>query len=155
MPMSRLTEFLEQNEVAFDTIPHAQAFTAQEIASAAHIPGKEMAKTVVVKIDGDFALVVLPASDWVSLERLKAVTGAKSVEIASEDEFREVFPECEVGAMPPFGNLWGLNVFVEERLREDEQIAFNAGDHKELVKLAYGDYERLVEPVVAKLSTRH
>jgi Ala-tRNA(Pro) deacylase len=154
MPTSQLKEFLEKNEVAFDTISHAQAFTAQETAAAAHIAGKEMAKTVVVKIDGEFALVVLPAPDWVSIDRLRSVTGAKSVEIASEDEFREMFPDCEVGAMPPFGNLWGLTVFVDERLREDEQIAFNAGSHTEVMKLAYGDYERLVEPVVAKLSSR-
>lgn len=155
MPVERLKEFLEENEIGFVTIPHSQAFTAQEIAAAAHIPGKEVAKTVIVKLDGQLAMAVLPAPDHLSINRLKQATGAHDVELASEDEFAEIFPNCEVGAMPPFGNLWGLTVFVDERLREDEQIVFNAGSHTELVQLPYSDYERLVQPVVARLSTRN
>ena len=154
MPFNQLREFLEANEVHFETISHEPAFTAQEIAESAHVPGKEMAKTVMVKVDGDLAMAVLPAPDHVSTSRLKAITGAERVELASEGEFAERFPECEVGAMPPFGNLWGLTVFVDNRLREDEQIVFNAGSHDELVKLAYTDYERLVNPVAVQLSTR-
>jgi len=155
MLATRLKEFLEENHVPFETIPHSQAFTAQEIAATAHVPGKEMAKTVIVKLDGELAMAVLPAPDKVSTTRLKAATGAHDVELASETEFAEVFPNCEVGAMPPFGNLWDLPVFVDQRLREDEEIVFNAGSHTELVKLAYSDYERLVNPAVADLSTRH
>lgn len=154
MPVDRLKQFLEENHVKFVTIRHSPAFTAQEIAALAHVPGKELAKTVMVKIDGELAMAVLPAPDKVSAEKLRQVTGAKAVELASEDDFAEAFPNCEVGAMPPFGNLWGMHVFVEERLREDEHIAFNAGSHTELVKLSYADFERLVTPVIARLSTR-
>lgn len=154
MPVNRLKEFLKENEIKFVTISHSQAFTAQEIAAAAHVPGKEMAKTVMVKLDGELAMVVLPAPDQVSISHLREVTGAGDVELASEREFSARFPNCELGAMPPFGNLWNMTVFVDERLREDEQITFNAGSHTELLKLSYADYERLVAPVVARLSTR-
>jgi len=130
------------------------AYTAQEVAAAAHVPGKEVAKTVMVKLDGDLAMVVLPATDRVSIERVRAATGAREVELAAEHEFSDLFPKCEVGAMPPFGNLWDLPVFVDEHLREDEVIAFNAGTHTELMKLPYSEFERLVEPVVARLSAR-
>lgn len=154
MPIHRLQEFLEEHGTTPETIPHSQAFTAQEVAAAAHIPGKEMAKTVIVKLDGTLAMVVLPATDQLSLHRLKAVTGAGEVSLASEEEFADVFPSCEVGAMPPFGNLWDLTVFVDDRLREDEHIAFRAGTHTEVMRLPYSDFERLVGPVVGNLSTR-
>jgi len=154
MPVERLKGFLDENGVKYVSMSHSEAFTAQEIAAAAHVPGKEMAKTVMVKVGGELAMVVLPAPDKVSIDRLQQVTGAQDVELASEDEFSDLFPSCEVGAMPPFGNLWDMTVFVDERLRENEQIAFNAGSHTELVKLPYGDYERLVEPVVAQVSSR-
>lgn len=152
MPVARLKEFLDANGVRYDTIPHSTAFTTQEAAAAAHVPGREVAKTVMVKVDGEMAMVVIEAPDHVSLERLRAVTGARTVELASEDEFRDLFPACEPGAMPPFGNLWDLQVFVDRRLREDERIAFAAGSHRELVRMAYGDFERLVTPVVAQLA---
>lgn len=152
MPTERLKKFLDENNVKFVTTSHSQAFTAQEVAAAAHIPGKELAKTVMVKLDGELAMVVLPATRRVDVERLKGVTGAGEVALASEDEFSGLFPNCELGAMPPFGNLWDLTVFVDEHLREDEQIAFNAGTHTELMKLSYSDFERLVSPVVARLA---
>ena len=155
MPVKELKEFLEQNRVKFVSISHSQAFTAQEIAAVAHVPGKEMAKTVMVKLDGELAMAVLPAPDQVSTSRLQTISGAKTVELASERDFADRFPNCELGAMPPFGNLWEIPVFVDQRLREDEEIFFNAGSHTELVKLSYADYERLVEPVVAELSTRN
>jgi len=154
MPVNRLKEFLNENHVKFVTISHSRAYTAQEIAAAAHVPGKELAKTVMVKLDGELAMAVLPAPDQVSTSRLKKVTGASEVEVASEADFADRFPSCEVGAMPPFGNLWDIQVFVDQRLREDEEIAFNAGSHTELIKLAYADFERMVSPVVAELSTR-
>jgi Ala-tRNA(Pro) deacylase len=153
MPVERLRKYLEENHVKFVTVSHSPAFTAQEIAATAHVPGRELAKTVMVKLDGTMAMVVLPAPEKVSANRLKRVTGSKEVELASEREFAELFPKCEVGAMPPFGNLWGMDVYADEQLREDEQIAFNAGSHTELVKLAYTDFERLVKPTVADLST--
>jgi len=153
MPVDRLKEFLEENDVQYETLAHSEAFTAQEAAAAAHIPGKDLAKVVMVKIDGEMAMVALPATYKVSLERLEDVTGADRVALADEDEFRDFFPTCEPGAMPPFGNLWDMQVFVDRHLREDERIAFAAGTHHELVRLAYSDFEELVNPVVAELAT--
>ncbi|HKJ02993.1 MAG TPA: YbaK/EbsC family protein [Longimicrobiales bacterium] len=154
MPVDRLKKFLEENDVKFLTVKHSPAFTAQEVAALAHVPGKELAKTVMVKLDGRLAMVVLPAPDHVSVKRLKEFSGAEDVVLASEEDFADIFPRCEVGAMPPFGNLWGMDVFVEQRLREDEDIAFNAGTHTELVRMSYADFERLVKPAIGHLSTR-
>lgn len=154
MPIERLRKFLDENHVKYVSISHSQAFTAQEIAAAAHVPGKELAKTVMVKLDGELAMAVLPAPDQVMASRLRDITGASTVEIAGEEDFAGLFPGCELGAMPPFGNLWDLPVFVDQRLREDEEIAFNAGTHTELLKLSYSDFERLVSPVVGEFSNR-
>ena len=154
MPVERLKRFLESEGIKYVTMSQSQAFTAQEIAASAHIPGKELAKTVMVKIDGEMAMAVLPADDRVDRELLKQATGADTVELASESEFKDLFPSCELGAMPPFGNLWGMEVFADERLAEDEQIAFNAGSHSELVRLAWDDFVRLVRPQVVHLTTR-
>jgi len=154
MPVDRLKKFLEENDVRFVTIKHSPAYTAHEVAALAHVPGKDMAKTVMVKLDGTMAMVVLPAPDHVSVRRLKEFSGAEKVELASEDEFADIFPKCEVGAMPPFGNLWDMDVFVDQHLREDEEIVFNAGNHTEVVRLPYADFERLVKPAVGQLSTR-
>ena len=148
MPAIRLKEYLDKQHVKYVTIDHSPAFTAQEVAQRAHIPGKEMAKTVIVKIDGELAMVVTPASEVVRLGQLKKALGAKDVELASEYEFKDAFPDCETGAMPPFGNLYGMKVYVSPTLREDEEIAFNAGTHKELVRLNFSDFERLVEPTL-------
>lgn len=155
MPVDRLRQYLEENHVKYVTVSHSPAFTAQEIAASAHVPGKELAKTVMVKLDGRMAMVVLPAPDKVSAARLREVSGAKDVELASEREFADLFPKCEVGAMPPFGNLWEMEVFADTHLKEDEFIAFNAGSHTELVKLEFTDFERLVHPTFATLSTRN
>jgi Ala-tRNA(Pro) deacylase len=146
MPDTRLKTFLDNEHVKYVSIGHSPAFTAQEIAATAHIPGKELAKTVIVKVDGELAMVVLPASEHVRMESLRQALGAEHVELANEDEFKSAFPDCETGAMPPFGNLYGMNVFVSQALREDDEIAFNAGSHSELIRLPYADYERLVHP---------
>jgi Ala-tRNA(Pro) deacylase len=146
MSESRLKDFLDEEHVKYVTIGHSPAFTAQEIAAMTHIPGKELAKTVVVKIDGELAMVVTTASEHVKLSHLKESLGADVVDLASEGEFKDSFPDCETGAMPPFGNLYGMNVFVSQALREDEQIAFNAGSHSELVRLPYTEFQRLVHP---------
>lgn len=146
MSDSRLKDFLDREHIKYVTIGHSPAYTAQEIAAMAHIPGRELAKTVVVKIDGEMAMVVTPASEQVQLDHLKESLGASEVDLASESEFRDSFPDCETGAMPPFGNLYGMKVFVSQTLREDEQIAFNAGSHSELVRLPYTEFERLVHP---------
>jgi len=153
MPVQKLKQFLDDNGVRYVTIQHSPTFTAQEIAASAHIPGKELAKTVMVKIDGKMAMAVLPASFKVDMEKLKVATEAGTVELAGEQEFKDMFPACEIGAMPPFGNLYAMDVFAAEVLAEDEEIAFNAGSHTELIRLAYADFERLVHPKVVKIST--
>ncbi len=154
MILKKLREFLDNQGVKYTAMSHSQAFTAEEVAAVAHIPGKELAKTVVVKIDGKPAMVVLPASDMVDLKLLKKATGCNLVELAGEQSFMELFPECEIGAMPPFGNLYGLDTIAADDLAEDEQIAFNAGSHRELVKMTYYDFLRLVQPRVMKISIR-
>lgn len=148
MPVKKLKEFLDRSNVKYVSISHSAAYTAQEIAASAHVPGKDLAKTVMVKIDGKMAMAVLPASCKVDLTHLKEAIGADGVELASEREFRDMFPGCETGGMPPFGNLFDMEVFVSAKLAEDQEIAFNAGSHTELLKLAYKDFERLVQPKV-------
>jgi len=154
MPVKQLKEFLDKNHVKYVTITHSRAFTAQEIAASAHIRGKELAKTVVVRLDGKMAMVVLPATYRVDFELLKSATGAKEIELATERDFRDAFPNCEIGAMPPFGNLYDMDTFVAASLTEDEDIAFNAGSHTELIRLPYSDFERLVQPQVVVFSVR-
>jgi len=152
MPAKKLREFLDKQGVKYVSIVHSPAFTAQEIAASAHIPGKEVAKTVMVKLDGKMAMAVLPASCGVDFARLRELADAGKAELASEREFSDLFPECEVGAMPPFGNLYGMPVFAEQALAEDKEIAFNAGSHKELVKLAYADFAKGVQPKVGRFA---
>jgi Ala-tRNA(Pro) deacylase len=152
MPVKKLKDFLDRNNIKYVSIKHSQVFTAQEIAASAHISGKALAKTVMVKIDGKMAMAVLPATDKVDFDQLKKVGGAEKVELASEDEFRDMFPECETGAMPPFGNLYGTDVYADEKLTRDEIIAFNAGSHTELIQLPYNDFERLVKPKTAQIA---
>ncbi|MCK4790709.1 MAG: YbaK/EbsC family protein [Desulfobacteraceae bacterium] len=154
MPVRKLKEFLDNQNIKYVTISHSAAYTAQEIAASAHIPGKELAKTVMVKIDGKMAMAVLPASYNVDFDLFKKVAGTSKVELATEKEFKDMFPGCDVGAMSPFGNLYGMDVFVAESLAEDEEIAFNAGSHAELIRLAYKDFERLAKPKVGRFSLR-
>ncbi|UCD38451.1 MAG: YbaK/EbsC family protein [Fidelibacterota bacterium] len=152
MPTKRLKDFLDSNKVKYVTCSHSQAFTAQEVAASAHIPGKQLAKTVMVSLDGKMAMAVLPATDHVDLRLLKKAAGAKKAELAAERDFKDLFPDCEIGAMPPFGNLYDLDVYAATSLTEDEEIAFNAGSHTELIRLAYKDFEDLVKPQIADLS---
>jgi Ala-tRNA(Pro) deacylase len=152
MPSKKLKSFLDENNIKYISIRHSSAYTAQEIAALAHIPGKELAKTVIIKINGKMAMAVLPASYKVSFEQLKEALGMQEVRLAYEQEFLDKFPDCDVGAMPPFGNLYGMEVFVAESLAEDEEIAFNACNHTELIKMKFSDFERLVKPKRIKFS---
>lgn len=152
MPINTLTRFLDENKVEYVTVRHSPAYTAQKIAAAAHIPGREMAKTVMVTVDGKMAMAVLRATDQVDLDLLRSAANAKSVTLATEDDFRDAFQGVELGAMPPFGNLYGMQVFTDEALTKDAQIAFNAGSHTELLQLDYADFERLAKPKVANFS---
>jgi len=154
MPARKLKEFLDANNVKYVTITHSRAYTAQEVAASAHIKGRELAKVVMVVLDGELAMVVLPASYQIDFDALRKATGAASVRLATEAEFQEEFPECETGAMPPFGNLYGMAVYVDEALARDEEIAFNAGSHTELIRMAYRDFERLVRPKVVRVAVR-
>ncbi len=153
MPANKLKEFLDSQQIKYVTIAHSVAYTAQGIAALTHTSGKELAKTVIVKIDDGLAMAVLPASCHVDVARLQAATRAKTVILAKEREFKDRFPECETGAMPPFGNLYQMPVFVDESLTQDKEIAFNASSHRELIRLAYADFERLVKPTVLKFSS--
>jgi len=153
MPIKKLKEYLDKNKIKYVAVSHSKAYTAMEIAASAHISGKDLAKTVMVKIDGKMAMAVLPASQKVDFDLLKKAVMAKQVEIASEGEFKNLFPECELGAMPPFGNLYGLDVYVAKSLAEDEEIVFNAGSFTELIRLSFQDYEKLVMPKVLKFSS--
>ena len=153
MPLSKVREFLDLNEVEYVVISHSKAYTAQGIAAISHIPGKELAKTVIVKLDGALAMAVLPASYQVDLLALKHAVGVRDAELATEREFKQAFLDCQTGAMPPFGNLYGIPVYVDETLAEDREIAFNAGSHYELIKMAYSDFERLVQPEVLSFSS--
>lgn len=148
MPIAKLKNYLDRNDVEYRLISHARAFTAQEIAASSHITGHEIAKTVIVKIDGVLAMAVLPASEVIDLEQFAAMIGATLVELAGENEFERFFNDCEVGAMPPFGNLFGMKVYVDPELALDEKIAFNAGNHTELIQLRYNDFEELVQPIM-------
>jgi Ala-tRNA(Pro) deacylase len=151
MPFSRLKGFLDENQVAYKSIEHAPAYTAQEIAASAHIPGQNVAKIVIVKVDGSLKMVVLPANDKINFNRLRESLHAETVELASEEEFTKLFPECEAGAMPPFGNLYGFPVYVSEDLTRDRRIAFNACSHYELLEMTYADFDRLVHPEVIRV----
>jgi Ala-tRNA(Pro) deacylase len=152
MPAATLKRFLDENRIRYVSIQHSPTYTAQEIAASAHIPGRELAKTVMVTIDGVLAMAVLPATTMLDLDLLKQAAGAQQVNLANEREFQDRFPDCELGAMPPFGNLYDLKVYSDTSLAEEEKIAFNAGSHAELIQVAYQDFERLVQPVVANLA---
>ncbi|WP_428236439.1 aminoacyl-tRNA deacylase [Gracilimonas sp.] len=154
MPLNKLIDYLDDHDKKYIVVKHSPVFTAQEVAASAHIPGKNMAKTVMVKVDDAMMMVVLPSTHNVDFDSIKEAIGANEVELASEEEFEELFPDCELGAMPPFGNLYDLETLVAESLTEDEEIAFNAGTHKELVKMNYRDFEELVEPKILPVGVR-
>ena len=153
MPIStKLKNYLDTNHVKYMTITHSKAYTAQEIAAAVHIPGKEMAKAVIMKLDGMYTMAVLPASYKIDFALLAKAAGASKAELATEKEFENMFPECEVGAMPIFGNIYDIPVYVAESLADDEEVVFNAGSHTQAVKLAYTDFQKLAKPKVLRFS---
>ena len=153
MPVRALKAFLDQEKVKYISVVHSMAYTAQEVAASAHVTGKEFAKTVIVELDGEMAMAVLPANRKIVLQDLRELTGSDQIKFASEEAFRKKFPDCDTGAMPPFGNLYGMEVFAAESLAENKEIAFNAGSHTEVIKLAYGDFVRLVKPKVLSFTT--
>jgi Ala-tRNA(Pro) deacylase len=154
MRASRVREFLDTNHIPYATIVHPTAYTAQGTAAYAHVPGGELAKTLMVRVDTQLVMAVLPASSQLDLAAFRKLTHAKSLVLAAEPEFELKFPDCDLGAMPPFGNLYGVPVYLEEGLSQDEEIAFNAGSHNELFRMKYADFERLVNPVVGRFALR-
>ena len=154
MPLSKLIQYLDENDKKYVVIKHSKAYTAQEVAASAHIPGKDMVKAVMLKIDGDMKMAVLPSTHQVNFELLKDLLETDDVELAAEDEFKTLFPDCEPGAMPPFGNLYDMDTYVAETLTDNKEIAFNAGTHKELVKMSYSDFEELVQPKVLSMAEK-
>jgi Ala-tRNA(Pro) deacylase len=149
---TRLKQYLDEHQVKYIACTHSQAFTAQEIAHSLHVKGRELAKAVILKADDRLVMAVVPAHHKVDIERFKAVVGARDVRLATEGEFKGVFPDCEIGAMPIFGNLYGVPVYVAEPLSRNEEIVFNAGTHTDSIRMKYADVARLVNPVVADFS---
>jgi Ala-tRNA(Pro) deacylase len=153
MPANKVRAFLDSRGVKYVTIRHSPAFTAAEVAASAHVAGRDFAKTVMVWIGGHLAMVVLPASRRIVLHDLRELLESPEARLATEAEFRDDFPDCELGAMPPFGNLYGLPVYVAASLAAEQEIAFNAGSHTEIIKMAYADFENLVKPTVLEFIT--
>lgn len=152
MPVQKLKTFLDEQHIRYVSVKHSSAFTAQEIAASAHVSGKEFAKTVMIKVNGEMAMAVLPASYQVDFTLLQEAFGTKKVTLATEAEFKYFFPDCEVGAMPPFGNLYDMEVYVAESLAQNGEISFNAGTHTEMIRMNFEDFERLVQPRIFRFS---
>jgi len=152
MPVKRLKETLDQAGIKYVLVSHSPAYTAQEVAASAHVPGKEVAKTVIVRSGASLAMAVLPASKQIDFHKLAEGMKVKKVELATEEEFRGLCPDCELGAMPPFGHFYGLEVIVDQVLEKDEEIYFNAGTHRELLKMKYADFQKTVSPKVVAFS---
>jgi Ala-tRNA(Pro) deacylase len=152
MPATKLKQFLDDRGVMYVSIQHSPAYTASMVAKSAHIGGADFAKTVIVKTEGEMAMVVLPSHRKIVLSELRELLSER-VELASEDEFIGRFPDCELGAMPPFGNIYGMRVYLEYSLTKYPQIAFNAGNHREVLKMSTKDYLRLADPVVLDFAT--
>jgi len=153
--LTKLREFLDQHHVPYQSLSHPQAFTAQEVAAAQHTPGFELAKVVMLRSGAAFMMVVLPAPCRIDLEQARAVLGKPDLTLATEEQFKDLFPECEAGAMPPFGNLYHIPVYVDRSLQQDDEIVFNAGTHTQTVKMKYADFARLVQPKVAAFAVAH
>lgn len=153
VPLDELKAYLAENHVRYELIKHQEKFTAEELASVEHVPGREQAKVVILRSGNEFLMAVLPALYHVDFERTRAATGKHDLELATENEFANLFRNCEPGAMPPFGNLYGLPVWVDESLARDEYIVFNACSHSEAIRMKYSDFARLVRPKVALLRT--
>jgi Ala-tRNA(Pro) deacylase len=148
----RLEQYLRDNDVPFETMTHTQAYTMPEVAAALHVPGKQVAKVVVVKADGKTVMLVIPASHRLSFAQVRAVLEAKKVSLAKEEEFADLFPDCAVGAMPPFGNLYDVPVYVDQALTEEANIVFRVGTHRHTMKVAYADFARLAQPAVGEFA---
>ena len=152
MPAKRITQYLKAEKIKYKTLKYKPAYTAQEIAASAHIPGQQLAKTVMVELDGEMAMAVLSASYQIDFKKLKKALGVKKTKLATEKAFEDYLPDCELGSTPPFGNLYEMKVIVDKELSNEEMIAFCSGKITELIQLAYQDFEKLVKPEVVEFS---
>ncbi|TFG76832.1 MAG: YbaK/EbsC family protein [Thermodesulfobacteriales bacterium] len=150
--LNKLKESLDEKNIKYISIYHSPAYTGQELAESVHISGKEIAKTVILKAGGGYMMAVLPASRKINFDYLEEQIAAKGCRLAEEDEIKNLFPDCEVGAMPPFGNIYDMPVYAASALSEDEEIVFNAGTHTDAIRMGYNDYIRLVDPHVINFS---
>jgi Ala-tRNA(Pro) deacylase len=150
--LKKLKAALDEAKLSYEVFNHPLAYTAQEIAASQHVPGKEMAKVVMLLVDETLVMGVITGSQKIALDMVKTSLGAKEARLATEDEFISRFPECEIGAMPPFGNLFHVPVVVDPAVERDEYIYFNAGNHAQTVHLKYKDFEKLVHPRIARLT---
>jgi len=149
---TKLKAFLDSKKVVYQVLKHHERFTSQEIAEALHVPGRMLAKVVIVKADGTLRMAVLPGDLRLDLKKFAKAVAGKDAVLATEAEFKDAFPDCELGAMPPFGNLYAMRVVVDKALAEDQQIVFEAGNHHEVIKILYSDFARLVLPQVADIT---
>jgi len=148
----RLRKFLDDNNVQYTHTVHPLAYTAREVASVEHLPQREVAKTVIVWGDNGYHMVVLPANEVVDFQELRAALGLSHARLATEQEIGQLFGDCDLGAMPPFGNLYGMPVYVDSSLARDERIAFNAGTHRDVIHMRFEDYKRLVSPILVPIA---
>lgn len=149
MPSRKVKAYLDGAGVKYEVIEHPTVYTAQEIAAVTHVKGKELVKAVMVKADGEMVMLALPATRKINFEMLKGVLGGKNVTLAKEEEFESLFPDCETGAMPPFGKLYNVSVIAAQSLADDKEIMFNAGTHHDIIKISFDDYKILENPRLA------
>lgn len=150
---ARLEQYFRENGVGFQAMTHQVAYTAQEVAAAQRVPGKQVAKVVIVMVEGKPVMLVMPASYRIDFAKLKSGLGVQDVQLARERDFSALFPDCDTGAMPPFGNLYDVPVHIDRVLTEDAEIVFQAGTHCDTMKITYADYARLAQPIIADFAT--
>jgi Ala-tRNA(Pro) deacylase len=148
---TKLRDYLDQNGVAYEHHVHPTTFTARDTAASIHVPDREMAKSVVIHADGALLLAVIPSNERVALDHLKFITRAENIRLATETEFQDAFPSCELGAMPPFGILFGIATYCDTLLEEGDHIEFNAGTHDDTIRMAFADFKRLARPTMIDL----
>jgi Ala-tRNA(Pro) deacylase len=154
MPVQRLVNLLDQNKIHYTLISHSDTYTTAATGAVTHIPGRAIGKTVMVRVDGQPVMSVIPGSRHLDLNAMKRELGSKKVQLMGELEFASAFPDCDIGAMPPLGVLYQLPVYVDDRLSHEKEIAFNAGSHRELVRLNYSEFERLQHPKVLHIASQ-
>ena len=147
----RIKNHLDERKIPYVSLTHPQTYTAQGTASTMHIPGQEVAKTVVVKAGSQYCLAALPASRRLSLEKLGNILGSPA-QLATESEFSSLFPDCDLGAMPPLGEIYNLPVYVDESLAADREIVFNAGTHQDVIRMKFTDFARMAQPMVCSFA---